>query len=237
MYILFEDEHLKIASRAQAPVRGGSRTLLSFTGVGHGMGGINVQKAEFFGTGRHFDNLLFITDKTRSWGNQLDFAGIAERLAPFREGVQMSAIGNSMGGFLAIVAAHFMPMNRVIAFVPQFSVDPEIVPWETRWKEYRDEIPGYRIRDVGGYVTENTQYFVFSGGVGLDRRQARLFPVMDNLHHYSFPDIEHGLAADLKEAGLLDHLVRGVLEEDSDAALETFARSYRGRIDRLSPSE
>jgi hypothetical protein len=40
------------------------------------MGGINVQKPEFFGAGRSFDNIIFITDKTRSWGNQLDFDSI-----------------------------------------------------------------------------------------------------------------------------------------------------------------
>jgi len=144
MHVLFEDSVLKITSRAPEPAPDGRRTLLSFTGVGHGMGGVNVQKAEFFGTGRNFDNLLFLTDKTRSWGNLLDFDDIAARLAPFREGTELSAIGNSMGGFLAIVASRFMPMRRVVSFVPQFSVDPALVPWEFRWKEYREAIREFK---------------------------------------------------------------------------------------------
>lgn len=236
MHVLFEDSVLKITSRAPEPAPDGRRTLLSFTGVGHGMGGVNVQKAEFFGTGRNFDNLLFLTDKTRSWGNLLDFDDIAARLAPFREGTELSAIGNSMGGFLAIVASRFMPMRRVVSFVPQFSVDPALVPWEFRWKEYREAIREFKIRDAGDYFQPETTYFLFSGGAGIDRRQARLFPVRDNLHHHLFADAKHDLATDLKDAGLLTPLIQSILEGGSDRGLEEFMGRYPGQIEHLSPN-
>ena len=56
--------------------------LLSFTGIGHGMGGIDVQRPEFFGAGKSFGNVIFMSDRKRSWGNSLDFGRLIEVLEP-----------------------------------------------------------------------------------------------------------------------------------------------------------
>tara|TARA_R110000851_G_scaffold247089_1_gene399609 strand:- start:1603 stop:2310 length:708 start_codon:yes stop_codon:yes gene_type:complete len=218
MHTLLETADLRITSRAPAPVLSGGGTLVSFTGIGHGMGGVDVQKAEFFGAGRRFDNLIFVTDKTRSWGNRIDFNEVARVLAPFAVTGSTCAIGNSMGGFLAIVMSAFMPIEVVVAFVPQFSVDPQVVPWEHRWSEYRDRIDSYRIRDASAYFVPQSRYVLFSGGRGLDRKHAGLFPVGDNINHYVFSGAGHAVAADLKEQGLLDRIVGEALSGDIDLA-------------------
>lgn len=76
MRSLIDTKYLTITARGAMPKPSGNeaqKVLLSFAGIGFGMGGADVQKAEFFGAGRSFDTTFFITDKTRSWGSRLDF--------------------------------------------------------------------------------------------------------------------------------------------------------------------
>lgn len=180
------------------------------------MGGLNVQQPEFFGTGRSFDNIIFITDKTRSWGNQLDFCFVKDVIAPLIETRKVYSIGNSMGGFNAIISTRYIKTDVCIAFVPQYSVNPSIVPWEMRWKEYTSDIENFRFESVSEYMNETTNYFIFTGGKGPDKRHANLFPVMENVHHYSFPSISHNVAITLKEMGALDAVVQSCFDRAKD---------------------
>ena len=72
--------------------------VVSFTGVGHGTGGIDVQNAEFARSGGE-GRSVFVIDKHRSWGNALDWAALRRVLAPVLKGAQVTTLGNSMGGF------------------------------------------------------------------------------------------------------------------------------------------
>jgi len=180
------------------------------------MGGLNVQKPEFFGTGRSFDNIIFITDKTRSWGNKLDFDIIKDAIAPLIETRKIYSIGNSMGGFNAIISTSYIATDVCIAFVPQYSVNPSIVPWERRWKEYTSNIENFRFESVSEHMNETTNYFIFTGARGPDQRHAKLFPVNDNIRHYSFPSIAHDVAKTLKEMDALETVVQSCFDRASD---------------------
>lgn len=206
--IEFEDENIKISARQAESDHMSNSVLLSFTGVGHALGGIDVQKPEFFGAGRSFDNIFFINDKTRSWSNNIDYNFLKKFLMPIVGNRKIFSIGNSMGGFNAIISSYFVKTEACIAFGPQFSVHPDIAPWETRWKNYISHIKEYRFLCVGDYITDATRYYIYTGGEGLDRRHASLFPVRSNIYHYSFPEIIHNAAPMLKERGLLDDLIQ-----------------------------
>lgn len=211
MKIIFEDNALKISGRIAENIPGNGAILLSFTGVGHAMGGIDVQKPEFFGSGKGFDSILFITDKTRSWGSALDFDLIRSIVLPLADGRPIYAIGNSMGGFLSILASYYLPIGRVMAFAPQYSVDPLHVPWEMRWREYTIGITRHVEQTAATAMVDRTHYYIFSGGRGLDRRHAEMFPAKDNVTHYVFPLIEHNVALYLKEHGLLARTIQACL--------------------------
>jgi hypothetical protein len=217
---IFEHDFLKITPRQKQSGQETNSILLSFTGIGHGMGGISVQKPEFFGTGRSFDNIIFITDKTRSWGNQVDFDSIKELLSPYIEDRKVYSIGNSMGGFNSIISTNYIPTEVCISFVPQYSVNPSVVPWEKRWKEYTSKIQKYHFESVKNYMNDTTNYFIFSGGIGADHRHAKLFPVKDNIHHYSFHNIAHKVAVTLKEMGALGKAVQGCFNLENSLPLD-----------------
>ena len=187
--------------------RASDAILLSFTGIGHRMGGIEVQKPEFRGAGKTFGCIIFITDKTRSWGNAIDFNIIEERILPFIENRDVYSIGNSMGGFISIVATRYLPIRKSISFAPQYSVDPVCVDWEHRWKSYTEKINKYSVQNAGNYLNDRTTYFILSGGMGNDKKHAMLFPARANIFHYQFSETGHNVAAALKKKGMLDGVI------------------------------
>ena len=204
---LYADTWMRV-TRMQASASGVRRVLLSFTGVGHAMGGIDVQSPEFAGAGSTYDAVFFISDLTRSWGNRLDFAQLDALIAEAAPGAERHCIGNSMGGFLALLAPSLMPVSQVLAFAPQFSVDPSIVPWERRWEEYRNGIDTWRFPSLKDCWQDQTRYHVLIGALGIDRRHAALFPTdLPNLLVTKVP-ARHDLAAELKTAGVLRDVIQ-----------------------------
>jgi len=204
--VLHSDAHLAISCLDGAE-QGTGRALISFTGVGHSLGGLDVQQPEFVGAGSQYDATFFVSDLTRSWGNLLDFTRVAEIVGQKVGKVEIHCIGNSMGAFNALLAPSQMSVSRVVAFAPQFSVHPDVVPWEIRWEEYRNAITDWKYPSLEGVWVAETEYFVFASNKGRDRKHARLFPKLQNLH-LTRVDGAHNLARSMKDAGILQEVIR-----------------------------
>ncbi|WP_172329004.1 hypothetical protein [Mangrovicoccus sp. HB161399] len=226
-----KSDELRVLAREPAGP-GQRRVLLSFTGIGNQMGGMDVQEPEFFSAGNAFDNILFISDLKRSWGNAYDFAAMCARLSPYLEGREIYALGNSMGGFLAILAAAHLPVAAVAAFVPQFSVAPHVVPEETRWQDYVRGIGEWRVPSLEGCFNATTRYHVFSGNSEEERIHSGRFPVQPNLFHAVPRWSGHTLAKKLKDRGVL----RDVIAEAWEGSLTgpRLARMAGCRVEMLS---
>lgn len=207
MHVLFADDFLELTVRDEHTSSDGP-VLLSFTGIGHQTGGVDVQQTEFYGAGRSLANVIFIKDLTRSWGNAIDFEQIARLVEPYTKGREVFAIGNSMGGFLAVLASKFMKIDVVVGLVPQFSVSSNVLPKENRWKRYRKHITEYKFESLEGCFVPDTQYYLISGAVGDDAMHWINFPNMPNVHNLVFGNFGHGLAKQLKRAGRLNDLLQ-----------------------------
>ena len=120
---IYEDENVRIRTNAGEGPRCGT-VLLSFTGIGHAMGVINVQRPEFVSTGIRMGRVIFISDLNRTWDNGLDFPRVAEVIAPYTRGSRVLAIGNSIGGFLSVIASNDLPIETSLSFASQFTVSP-----------------------------------------------------------------------------------------------------------------
>lgn len=199
MIELFEDEWARVSLLESD----GDLTVLCFTGVGHGMGAINIQREEFVGTGSSFGSMIFITDKTRSWGNALNVERICDLIAPYVAGRELHALGNSMGGFLAVVFSSFLKLQTCVAFVPQFSVKNDIVPEERRWRNFRAQIKAFRFPSLEGHFVPECEYFLFSGAEESERPHWSQFPRLSNVRNIVVEECGHDLAGDLKATGLL----------------------------------
>lgn len=204
--VLHEDDTLRVLYQ-QNPTAREDATLISFTGIGHAFAGANVQSGEFHGLGQRFRHVVFVMDLKRSWGNAIDFDRLREIVSSVAGSSDIYAIGNSMGGFLAILAARFLPIKRVVAFAPQFSVNPDVVPFETRWAEHTGGIESWRFKSLAGQVQGDTEVMVFMGPVGPDIEHMKLFRSEPRIKVFKVRGVGHHVARKLKKKGLLHDIV------------------------------
>jgi len=201
--IIHEDNVCAIYVDNQA----GSTCLVAFTGIGHGTGGIGVQRPEFVKAGLEGPR-IFVLDKTRSWGNALDIDKICGMIHPYAQGRRLVTLGNSMGGFLAILFSGPLGATNCLTFSPQWSVDPAIIPSEDRWLAYRAKIRIFHYPDLSDSFGPSCRYDIVFGDGALELRHAERFPAdHPNLSLFHVQGADHNVAAALKNAGALNEAV------------------------------
>lgn len=157
------------------------------------------------------NHVLFASDITRSWMNNSEFVlALTREITALKERENIRkiiAIGNSMGAFAAIVLARLVPVDRVVAFGPQFSVSPKTLPEERRWWYFQSQIERFEFEDIGELRTD-IPYYIFHGDAKEEEPHWRRFPKGPNIHHYIFKAQDHNLARALKREGALRPIMR-----------------------------
>ena len=204
MKVLLDNSLLKVT----VSPKNNKTAVICFTGIGHALGGIDIQGNEFYKISSDA-TAIFIIDKQRSWGNNIDFISLKNILQPYIEDKVLYSIGNSMGGFLAILASRFFDFTSVVSFVPQYSVSKKIIPTENRWDQYVKKIKNWKYESLEGSFQDNTVYYIISGLGHYDREQVKYFPNQGNIRKVLFlnPIYGHNVAARLKEMGVLYDLI------------------------------
>lgn len=198
-------------------------TVVSFTGIGHAMGG--VQTAEFHRTlaptdGSPTCTMISVIDTRRRWYNDglaTTVTDAVNDLLQRSESRRTVALGNSMGGFGAIVfARRLLRCDLSIAFSPQSSVHPDIVPFEARWMQWRAGIETWDLPDAVAELDPSIRYEIFYGTEHpADLLHAARFqdPPRANVRITMIPGCAHTVPAHLKAQGqlrsTLDRLIRG----------------------------
>ena len=216
--LFYEDEFLKITYFDNA---NSNRCLIAFTGVGHAMGGVDVQREEFFSQ-HAVGMVIWITDKRRSWGNNLNVKKISNAIKSLILEREVFVIGNSMGGFLAVLFSSSLNAKRVMAFVPQFSISPKIVPSEKRWMNYRNEIKKFVYEDLSQSFNDSIEYALLMGSGGFEEIHYQKFldfSYKPNVHIFKFMEADHYVARYLKELNVLNECIDIFFRGDS---LEAF---------------
>ncbi|WP_134682194.1 hypothetical protein [Paracoccus ravus] len=234
MQVLVEDENCLVTAD-MSRIAEAEKVIVSFTGVGHGMGGIDVQQVEFAGSASRHGVLVSVIDRKRSWGNGLDLPGIVARITALAAGRPILTLGNSMGGFLAILFSTPLNAERCVAIAAQYSVSPAVLPDERRWRSYRRAITVWQHPSLDGAFNPHTLYTTLNGGFPQDRRHWRRFPDLENARHYVLKGVKHNVAPHLKDKGqlsaVLDHALAGPWNEDliSGGYLSVPARRHLAR--------
>lgn len=188
------------------------RLFICLSGVGTKRG--QVPDFEFPGSAsdRGRNHVLQVADKGRSWMNDpelvRDIVRHTEAITAKHGITEVIALGNSMGGFMALVLPGLTRIDRVIAFAPQFSMHPDHVPEETRWQFWRRRIASYRFETIGGLDPKKCGYFILHGDDPKEAIHWRRFPEHRRLNHYVLRNKGHNLTADLKQDGLLPRAIR-----------------------------
>ena len=223
--ILHDDDALRISL-----IERGSKTnmLVCFTDAGLEMGHVGAamsvareQPEQFVKTADYLDfSAIYITDKTVSWGNHLDFGHIARLVETEAQGRLLTLLGVSMGGFNAIVASNHIKARLCMAFCPQFSIHPDIMPHEERYKNYARQIRHFAIPSLANQFNPQCVYYTFNGSSGADQFHWEKFPVLDYARHYVFPDIDHRVARELRKRNVLIPLIAACINgKEPGAAL------------------
>jgi hypothetical protein len=220
--VLHEDESLRVSllRNTNAQER---QTLISFAGIGLGADDYDIQKHEFFNASKWYSSTLFVSDVKRSWGNSIDTSRLQDLVAPFAAGGPVDTLGNSMGGFLALVAPSLFAVRRSVAIVPQVCVHPVTASWENRWMPYRTGITGWKFVSAADHLNLTTAYTV---GVGVNKNDAQhvsLLPDIGNLSILRFPNGGHTLANRLKRTEKLESFLSTAL---SGGDMKAWMKSY-----------
>lgn len=189
------------------------RLVVAFAGVGKHE---DRQPApEFVGSAhdRGENHVLFVADDSRSW---LNWPGLAEAIvAAVRDlaarigAERVLALGNSMGGSMALMLGPLLRPDLILAIVPQFSADPARVPEETRWAAFRQRIAQWPFPAVPDLAGRGLAAVILHGTRGLEGIHWRRFPHGNSdVLHFLFPNAGHALARVLNEQGRLRPLVR-----------------------------
>lgn len=193
-----------------------SRLVVSFAGVGtkrHQMPPVELPRVAH---GNGTNNVLYVSDQSRSWMNGPGIVGqVLETIEDISDELGITslvAVGNSMGGFAAMVLAAETEVEAVVAIGPQFSVHPDIMPDEWRWKFFRDKIADWRYPQAPDLRDRNTVVTLLNGGSADEQMHAQRFPTDAGYHHYIFPDQGHSLARSLHDKGQLEPIVTTSLE-------------------------
>ena len=191
------------------------RLVVVFSGVGNDP---HIHPPfEFFNaaTERGENHALFVSDKSRSW---LNGPGVADqitrtvgRLRAETGATELHLIGNSMGATMALHLKDQLQATSVLAFVPQYSIAPGVVPEETRWMRFRKQIKDLPYERVCLPVTDGQLVIILHGGSSDELAHALRFPKTRGVRHFILPDFGHTLARHLKRQGQLYPLISAVL--------------------------
>ncbi|WP_069299343.1 alpha/beta hydrolase [Neptunicoccus sediminis] len=188
--------------------RGSSdRLVLCFSGIGRADQDCPPPEFARSATANGAHNVLFLSDPQRSWLNAPDLLDrMRDEIDSFRQLCtprRVVAMGHSMGGFSALVAPSLTAVDQVLAFAPQLSVHPEVVPDDHRWANWRAGIDRFAIRSAADHLNRETAYCVIHGRHGREAPQRDRFPRPPNLRHYVMPRTNHNVPQRLKALGCL----------------------------------
>ncbi len=201
--IIFEDDHIRAIYLA-----GNSDTLvLSFGDLitrAKGLS-INAEKSLM----KYDYAVVGIMPKQKSWFPASSMAALIEHLSPIlNQYKNIVGYGGSMGGYAAIKYARTLKMNRVVAMVPQYSIDPTEVD-DKRYTDFYDPELNANMRIQAQDIVENCEYIiVYDPYFEHDKEHyLKIKPLIPQLHTLHLPYTGHDAIAVLANSALLHDFI------------------------------
>ena len=182
---------------------GSKHTVVSFSSIGNTVQGVN---AEFYNLKNNGYNVIWVMDDSNSYFSNINHNDIIRQIKT----ENVYTIGSSMGGFNAITFASLYNVKKVLAFAPQYSMEPTIVPWEDRW---RKQITWKRFKYPNLSFNNWTDYTVIRGHKGADKRHTDMFPKKKNINIQQVYG-NHTVAENFKKQGTLYNLINDYFLND-----------------------
>lgn len=137
-------------------------------------------------------------------------AALAAVAAATRGHDRVITYGSSMGGYAALRYAALCGADTALALSPQFSADPKVVPWETRWQA---DVARTHFAEPP-YAGVAQEYVVYDPRLALDARHAAMIADATNATCIPIPFGGHPVGPLLAETGALHQAIRAIVAGD-----------------------
>ena len=207
--IVFEDEHIRAIY-----LKGSSETLVLSFGdlITRAKGNsINAEKS----LSKYQYSVLGIMPKQKSWFPQVSMMGVLDAVKEILASyARIVSYGGSMGGYAAIKYAKDFSVNRVVAMVPQYSINPLEVD-DRRYTDFYDAQVNADMRIQVQDIVASCEYIiVYDPYFELDREHyEKIKPLIPHLHTLHLPYTGHDAIAVLANSALLHDFIQHPLDE------------------------
>ena len=199
------------AELCQSPV-----LAVAFTGVMHGLGALHFEFGRSLGEIRCAT--LLVRDIGLRWyqygpDDPSSADSVVARIRDTAKRVGASrivCIGNSMGGFGALMYGSLLQADAVIAFGPQTAIDPAITAamGDRRWRSYQDNISDYPCGDIASLAQPRNVTVCYGSHDSLD--VAHVDRLKWPIHRVPIPG-GHNAIRELKQRGELLPILSSVV--------------------------
>ena len=157
---------------------------------------------------------IYVFARTNEWWQTPSIFKAIEALEAYgiREKYQhICTYGLSMGGYGALMFSNRLKADRVVAIAPQYSIDSQVVPFETRWQDDRSRVQ-FMYDDMGDGLIKQGQVVIFYDKFfEFDHLHVEMIerhrPVDKFLVNFS----THTVARSLNDMGILSRVMERVL--------------------------
>lgn len=203
--------------------------LVSFGGINQGLG---IPVFEFFNSLKELEcDKIFIRDFNQMWyqnGADKNIDSILE-LRNFLEEKMVEGkyekvcfMGNSMGGYGAILFGTMLNVHNIISFAPQTFIDTfnRLISFDYRWKKQMNSIHKNPRKvksffDLKVYLNKNDNYnsiisIYYSSKHRLDKIHAERLKNIKGVQLFSFKEGGHSVVKTLRDSGKLNILLKEI---------------------------
>ena len=208
---LFRSDNVVVRS---VPASDLSRWVVTFDnyGIGHGFDRPGFGEEFLRNAGV---SAIHVMGAREDWYQYPEMAAAMQAVRQATIGAErVMTYGSSMGGYAALRFADAAGANAVLAISPQYSINPQKMPLETRWLQESQRIE-WRPEIEGRLVCEPCPVVIFDPIE--DGRQVERIQEDIDICPVRLPHVSHPASTYLVEIGLLKPLVLQTLSGELDA--------------------
>lgn len=206
--IIFEDEHIRVIF-----LKGSSDTLVISFGdlISRAKGmSINAEKSLI----KYQYNVIGIMPKQKSWFPKTSMLNMQQQIQPILQQFKgIVGYGGSMGGYAAIKYSNLLNMQKIVAFVPQFSIDPNVVE-DRRYAEFFDASIHQDMQIQADEVDSSREYIIVYDPYYAEDKEhfLKIQPLLPKMHVIHLPFTGHEALSVLASSELLNDFVEKPFE-------------------------
>ncbi|VXA56686.1 conserved hypothetical protein [Acinetobacter proteolyticus] len=201
--IIFEDEHIRVIF-----LKGSSDTLVISFGdlISRAKGmSINAEKSLI----KYQYNVIGIMPKQKSWFPKSSMLQMQQQIQPILQQFKgIVGYGGSMGGYAAIKYSNLLNMQKIVAFVPQYSIDPDVVQ-DCRYAEFFDASIHQDMQIQADEVDSSREYIIVYDPYYAEDKEhfLKIQPLLPKMHVIHLPFTGHEALSVLASSQLLNDFV------------------------------